>query len=211
MDGEEKAMSEEEETMSEKEKAIDEKKRKEKKIIDEYLEAIKNASVCFPIEITIDVEDCSLVGCPYLRGKNGPSGHEESTDQEEINEQEKNDDKGKSSGQVESNDQVKSDGQVKSNSQSVCTRKMIRRDKLDHYEKLYRCYIDSRRASTYRVLGIVIIIAIAVVIIASVAFCAWGPNFRESKTEKGTVLVSEYSNHGNYGYTYMMENQYGGQ
>ena len=102
-------------------------------------------------------------------------------------------------------------GNVKDKKES----KITRRDRLDHYEKLYRCYIDSYRAKTSRIATIVIIIASFLLIGGTVALCAFGPNFRGQEntstiaTSSNSVVVSRYADRGSYGYTYFQESDNG--
>ncbi len=96
--------------------------------------------------------------------------------------------------------------------------KVSRRDRLDHYEKLYRCYIDSYRAKTSRIATIVIIIASFLLIGGTVALCAFGPNIRGQEntstiatttTSSNTVVVGGYADRGSCRYTYFQESNNG--
>ena len=87
-------------------------------------------------------------------------------------------------------------------------------DRLDHYEKLYRCYIDSRRVKQTRW----VIIAVAVVLVVTTICCAYGPNFRSQEntntiatttTSSNTVVVGGYADRDSYRYTYFQESNNG--
>ena len=88
-------------------------------------------------------------------------------------------------------------------------KKEVYEDRLNHYEKLYRCYIDSRRVRLTRW----IIIAVAAVMIATIFCCAFGPNFKSQETvntsSNNTMVVSGYLDRGSYGYTYLRESNNG--
>ena len=100
---------------------------------------------------------------------------------------------------------------------NVSVNKKVYEDRLNHYEKLYRCYIDSYRAKTSRIATIVIIIVSFLLIGGTVALCAFGPNFRGQEdtntaittTSSNTVVVGGYANRGSYGYTYFQESKNG--
>ena len=89
----------------------------------------------------------------------------------------------------------------------------VNRGSADEYEKLYRCYIDSLRVRLTRW----VIIAVAVVLNATIICCAFGPNFRNQEntnaatttTSSNTVVVGGYAGRGSYGYTYFQESKNG--
>ena len=102
--------------------------------------------------------------------------------------------------------------------ENVSVNKKVYEDRLNHYEKLYRCYIDSYRAKTSRWIYIVAIIFAALVIGGTVALCAFGPNFRGQEntstiaattTSSNTVVVGGYADRDSYRYTYFQESDNG--
>ena len=99
------------------------------------------------------------------------------------------------------------------NKKNTKTTKTIERDRLDHYEKLYWCYVGSYNAKTKRITTIATIIAVAAVMIATIFCCAFGPNFKSQETvntsSNNTMVVSGYLDHGSYGYTYLRESNNG--
>ena len=100
---------------------------------------------------------------------------------------------------------------------TVSVNKKVYEDRLNHYEKLYRCYVDSYRAKTSRIATIVIIIASFLLIGGTVALCAFGPNFRNQEntnattttTSSNTVVVGGHADRGSCGYTYFQESKNG--
>lgn len=87
--------------------------------------------------------------------------------------------------------------QIKVISKDIGSDRIISRDKLDHYEKLYRCYVESYKAKTSRRITLAVIIAIAIVLCVTVALCAYGPNFKSQKNvniPSYTVVVCEHKN-----------------
>ena len=74
-------------------------------------------------------------------------------------------------------------------------------DRLEHYEKLYRCYIEARRVCR-EITAIIAVSAILIVLILSFSF---GPYFRErdelASVSSGSVQEVEYK--------YSMETRYG--
>ncbi len=90
--------------------------------------------------------------------------------------------------------------------------------KPEQYEKLYRCAIDSYYAKTNRWVPIVAIIASLFLLLGTVRFCAYGPNFKNQEntntaanttTSSHTVVVGGYADRGSYGYTYFQESNNG--
>lgn len=86
--------------------------------------------------------------------------------------------------------------------------RIFSRNKLDYYEKIYRCYVESYKAKTNRRITFVAIIAIAIVLCVTVALCAYGPNFKSQEnvnTPSYTVVVCEHKDCVADGYTYFQE------
>lgn len=103
---------------------------------------------------------------------------------------------------------------VKNKIRDIKSRKESLRDKLDHYEKLYRCFIEARRVGREKLTVIAVTIAATVVLVATIFCCAFGPNFKSQESEDTsstteTVMVNGYAGRGSYGYTYFQESENG--
>ncbi len=98
--------------------------------------------------------------------------------------------------------------QIKAIIKDMRNDRIISRNKLDHYEKLYRCRIESYHAKTKRWITIALIFATAIVLCVTVALCAFGPNFKSQgnvNASAGTAFESEYKGRSVYGFTYFQE------
>ncbi len=83
-------------------------------------------------------------------------------------------------------------------------------------ERRCRCWENCYRAKTERGTTIAIIIAIVVVLLGTIGFCAYGPNFKSqesmnssSSATTNTVVLGGYGDRGAYGYTYFQESNNG--
>lgn len=97
---------------------------------------------------------------------------------------------------------------------AIKTRKKIFRDKLDHYERLYRYFIEARRVGREKLTVVAVTIATTVILTATIFCCAFGPNFKSQESEDTsstteTVVVNGYEDRGSYGYIYFQESENG--